>query len=329
MEALLVEGDLPANLHGRFLQSVPHPAHGTDPVSITGVHLSGGTAAWHRGPTGFSLLGAVPTLAPAVRDGLRIARPVQDPRTGEWHTIATRPGSSLAEHVTMSAAGAVRRGRCFVLSGPARIDTVALTPDHVVVLDLSVEHDRATELIGLRPPFAWRPGKQARIGLLPRRSRGNPQWFPVSPCFVPDAVDAHEDGPEVVLDAVRQTSLGGPRELTRWTLDTHTGAASEEPLLSADSAVVSGRRHRTLCGVRGSAVFRHDSHHSAGYDFGRGRALGQPAIAGEWLLVPFRDNASSNVAVLDTADVAAGPRCVVKLPVRVPIATRTTWQPLP
>ncbi|GHH39620.1 carotenoid oxygenase family protein [Lentzea cavernae] len=332
MEALLVEGELPANLHGRFLQSVPHPAHGTDPVSITGVRLSGGTAAWHRAQADLSLLGTVPTLAPAVRDGLRIARPVQDPRTGEWHTIATRPGSPLAEHVTMSAAGAVRRGRCFVLSGPARIDTVALTPDHVVVFDLSVEHDRATELIGLRAPFAWRPAKQARIGLLPRRSRGNPVWFPVSPCFVPDAVNAFEDGPEVVVDALRQTSPAGPRDLTRWTLDPGTGSASEELLLSADSAVVSapehGRRHRSVFGTLGTAVFRHDPRTSATHDFGPGHRLGQPAIAGDWLVVPVHRGASSDLAVFDTADLAAGPRSVVRLPVTVPVSTRTTWQPL-
>lgn len=332
MEALLVEGQLPANLHGRFLQSVPHPAHGTDPVSITGVRLAGGTATWHRARTDLSLLGTVPTLAPAVRDGLRVARPAQDPRTGEWHTIATRPGSPLAEHVTMSAAGAVRRGRCFVLSGPARIDTVALTADHVVVLDLSVEHDRATELIGLRAPYTWRPGKQARIGLLPRRSRGNPLWFPVSPCFVPEAVNAYEDGPEVVLDAVRHTSPTGPRELTRWTLDPSTGTASEERLLSADSAVVAaperGRRHHTVYAARDTAVSRHDPHTSTTYDFGPGHRLGQPATAGDWLIVPFHDSTSSNLAVFDTAELASGPRSVVRLPVTVPVATRTTWQPL-
>lgn len=329
MEALLVEGSLPANLRGRFLQSVPHPAHGADPVSITGVRLSGGTAAWHRARTDHSLLGTVPSLAPAVRDGLRVARPVQDPRTGEWHTIATRPGSPLAEHVTMSASGAVRRGRCFVLSGPARIDTVALTPDHVVVFDLSVVHDRAAELIGLRTPFAWRSSKQARIGLLPRRSRGNPLWFPVSPCFVPEAVSSFEDGREVVVGALRQTSPGGPRELTRWTLDLGTGEADEEFLTYADSAIARAdghdRRGHEIYGTVGSTVFRYGN---AAYSFGADHRLGQPALADEWLVVPVRHGASSDLAVFDATDLAAGPNSVVRLPVTVPVATRTTWQPL-
>ncbi|MCR3752191.1 carotenoid oxygenase family protein [Lentzea californiensis] len=329
MEALLVEGSLPANLRGRFLQSVPHPAHGADPVSITGVRLSGGTAAWHRARADHSLLGTVPSLAPAVRDGLRVARPMQDPRTGEWHTIATRPGSPLAEHVTMSASGAVRRGRCFVLSGPARIDTVALTPDHVVVFDLSMVHDRAAELVGLRTPFAWRSSKQARIGLLPRRSRGNPLWFPVSPCFVPDAVHAFEDGQEVVVDALRQTSPAGPRELIRWTLDLVTGEVNEEFLTYADFAIARadghGQRGHEIYGTADTTVFRHGE---ATYSFGAGHRLGQPALADGWLVVPMRHGASSDLAVFDATDLAAGPISVVRLPVTVPVATRTTWQPL-
>ncbi|GGM89487.1 hypothetical protein GCM10011609_27990 [Lentzea pudingi] len=74
-------------------------------------------------------------------------------------------------------------------------------------------------------------------------------------------------------------------------------------------------------------MFRHNSHTSARYDIGRSHWLGQPSIAGEWLLVPLHDSTSSSLAVFDTADVAAGPRSVVQLPVTVPVATRTSWQP--
>lgn len=334
-EALLVEGELPARLRGRFLQSVPHPAHGSEPVAITGVQLGDGAARWHRGTAPGHFLGAVPALAPAVRDGTRFARPVRDPATGEWHTIATMPGSPIAEHITVTAAGAARRGRCFVLSGPARVDTVALTPDYVVVFDLSVVHDRAAELIGLRAPFSWRSGKQARIGLLPRRSRSVPRWFPVSPCFVPHALNAFADGPNVVVDALRQRSITATCDLTRWTLDPATGSAEEERFAcQADSAVVRaadrGRRHRYVYGTRGTTVFRHDLDTSTTteYDCGTGWRLGQPALADEWLVVLGHHGATTRLTVFDSADLASGPRSVIRLPVTVPVAARTTWQPL-
>ncbi|CAL9446371.1 Carotenoid cleavage oxygenase [Actinosynnema sp. ALI-1.44] len=348
-DELPVRGALPGELRGCFLQSGPRPPAGEE---ITGVRIGDGVARWYRtqDPEGCLPAGPVPALAPRVRPAASgtklLAHPVQDPTTREWHTIATTPGSAEAEHLVMATSGAVSRGRSFALGAPTLVTTLALTRDHVVVFDLSLVHDHAAELRGLRHAHAWRADKPARLGLLPRTpGSGELRWFPVRPGATFRALNAFQDGGTVVVDALRHDgpldAEPAPRPyLGRWTLDLGTGAVTERRVIAAvDSATTDpaacGREHRHVFGTTGRLVFHHDLQTSTSdaFDLGAGRRGGQPVFVGgttgEWLLV-FADNLGrrgSEVLVFDARRLGAGPRASVLLPGAVPAADRATWQP--
>lgn len=353
---LPVEGELPADLQGCFLQSRPHPARGARPAFggaevITGVRIGDGGARLYRAQTPERCLpaGPVPALAPWTRPAAsgtkQLAHPVQDPLTGQWHTIATAPGSSEAEHLVMTKSGSVSRGRSFLLGAPTLVTTLALTREHVVVFDLSVVHDRAAELVGLRPPYSWRADKPARIGLLPRDGRADPRWFPVTPAFTFHALNAFDADGRVVVDALRQDDAfdgepASPPHLGRWTLDLGTGAVTERRVIAAvDSATVDpatcGREHRHVYGTTGHLVFRHDLRTSTSdaHDLGAGLRGGRPVLvrgrSGDWLLVLAEDTGrrSSALLVFDAHDLGSGPRASIGLPGAFPATDRTTWQP--
>ncbi|WP_306748157.1 carotenoid oxygenase family protein [Saccharothrix yanglingensis] len=355
-DALPVEGHLPDDLRGCFLQSRPHPSRGAGAAFggaelITGVRIGDGTARWYRAqaPGTCPSAGAVPAPAPWARPGAPgtrlLAQPVQDPATCQWHTIATTAGSTVAEHLVIGRSGAASPARSFSLGAPTLVTTLALTRDHLVVFDLSVVHDRAAELVGLRPPYSWRADKPARIGLLPRNAEhAEPRWFPVAPGFTSQAVNAFEEDGKVVVDAVRHDGAfdGGPAprpHLGRWTLDLATGAVTERRLVEAvDTAGIDpaacGRAHRYVHGTSGHTVFRHDLRTSTSqvHDLGAGRRGGRPVLVagrtGDRLLVVAEDpgRRSSALLVFDAHDLAAGPCASIRLPGAFPAVDRTTWR---
>lgn len=296
-EWLQVDGALPADLGGCFLQSFTHPVAAAGltggvsagPHVLSGIRLGEGRARWHRARMSVrrdALLGPVPPLAPAMWPGsgapdrlgpVSVACPVRD-TTGAWHTIVTYPGLDYAEHLTADSDGDVSHASPFPLQGAPLMQAVALTTRYVVVFDLPVVHRQAAALMGSRFPYAWQAGRPARIGLLSRNGGVEPRWFEVEPCYVSHAVNAYEEDGQVVVDAVRHarafdgaSSGAEPSHLRRWTLDLATGAAGERPVIAADrtsqeSALVDervrGRSHRHVFGSRdraaGSALVRHD-----------------------------------------------------------------------
>ncbi|MFC4590203.1 carotenoid oxygenase family protein [Sphaerisporangium corydalis] len=369
-----VDGVLPAGLDGTFVQAGPHPAASARPYLVTGralisgVRLGGGTARWHKATegSGGERLGQPP--GPAIwnraegpadppLDGpsrASVAPPLRD-REGDWHTIATYPGLDVAEHLVIGPGGGVRAARPFVLDGAPLMRAVALTERFVVVFDLPVTYRRAAALVGTGSPYRWRSGRPARIGLLPRRAAGpaEPVWFPVSPCFVSQAVNAYESGHRVVVDAVRHDrafdtpsgDLGGVSQAHRWTLDLSTGTAGERPLTGpVESAGVdtrlAGREHQLIfgCAGGGRAIVGHDlaAEVTQVRELGPGRRAGRPVFVPRgvaegdgWLLVMTQDAARhrSELLVLDALNLAGRPEAVVRLPVVLPAAHHTTWVP--
>ncbi|MFF4417878.1 carotenoid oxygenase family protein [Streptosporangium sp. NPDC001559] len=362
---LPVEGALPEGLDGCFLQAFPHPL-GDGRTLLSGVGLRGGEAFRHRARTTVppaSPFGPVPALAPAVRPAnpggrvpgpLSLARPVRDPATGRWHTVASYPGLGHAEHLVADSGGVVRHARPFALDGAPLMTAAALTGRHVVVFDLPVLHDRAAALAGTRPPYSWRPGARARVGLLSREGAPEPRWFEIGPCHVSRAVNAYEEDGRVVVDVVRHPRAydgapgpqGRPR-LWRWTLDPATGAVEErEPAPGTETALaderVTGRAHRHVFGSRdpreGAALVRYDL--ATGglreHRLGAGKRAGDPVFvprgpgeADGWLLVFVRDDArrEGGLLVFDALDLAAGPCAVVHVPCPPPAYGRAAWLP--
>lgn len=350
--ALVVEGRLPDDLRGSFLQAgpSPHTRFGDGPHLFCGVLLENGTARRHREamPVRRDVpLGPVPSLAPSIwpaapdvpdcPGSAAIARPVCEAGTGEWHTVATYPGLGHAEHLVAAADGTVLRAEPFALDGAPFMEAVAVTRRFLVVLDLPYVYSRAADLIGARLPYTWREDRAARVGLLPREG-GEPRWFDVDPCYVPRVVNAFEDGDTVVLEAFRRST-----GLYRWTFDQGSGAVSGSPVQIPSETVivderVTGRRHRYLFGcLDGAALIRHDlangsSRTSQAMPGRRASALvfaPDPRSDAEgtgWLLALVRDSArgSCELGVHDALDLSLV--AVVHLPLPPPTARRAAWR---
>src|SRR3546814_342749 len=89
-------------------------------------------------------------------------------------------------------------------------------------------------LAGYRFPYAWKDAHPARVGLLPRKGRGDDIiWVPVEPCYVFHPANAFEtaDG-KVVVDVVAHETMfaeskRGPdsrkSRMERWTIDPVAG----------------------------------------------------------------------------------------------------------
>ncbi|MFL6142301.1 MAG: carotenoid oxygenase family protein [Labedaea sp.] len=365
-EALSVTGTIPAELNGCLLRAVDHPAWGAAPRPGTplvdgGIRLSGGVARWYRQttpPCGNSATWRAARLRSGdPRAGAHgpasLARPVTDPVTGVWHTVATYPGLNHAEHLWLGADGSVRHAEPFPLDGAPLMQAVAMTERYLVVLDLPVTHRRAAALLGEGFPYAWDDGRPARIGLI-GRDEERPRWFSVPSCYVFDVVNAYDDRDRVVLDAVRHErafdQAGGTpaARLWRWTVDLRTGTVREGELdrLPIEQPEVDprvrGRRHRVVFGIGNSAageattLVRHDLAGAATQvrELGPAKRAEQPVLvpgAAEgtgWLIAVVHDmaKARSEVLVLDAADLSARPVATVHVPFRLPVSRHTWWR---
>jgi carotenoid cleavage dioxygenase-like enzyme len=211
-------------------------------------------------------------------------------------------------------------------------------------------------------PYRWEPDAGARIGIMPL---GGPAsavtWHDIDPCYVFHGVNAHRDGTDVVLDVCRLSSMfapdqafGGDLSERRWTVDTTTGRVRDEVVEADRPGELPGRDPRRV-GRKNRYDYLVEVRDPGGaVDFGgvikrdhrtgrRERWSPEPAVhGGEWLFVPagtdedagylltyLHDDRtdSSELAVVDAADVARGPVARVALPQRVPYGFHGTWVP--
>jgi carotenoid cleavage dioxygenase len=244
----------------------------------------------------------------------------------------------------------------------------SITERWMVVYDLPVTFDLDDAMSGALLPYRWNDDHPARIGLLPLHGRGDEvRWFDVAPCWVFHPLNAFDDGDRVVLDVVRygrmfQDRLLGPDDgtplLWRWTIDTASGAVTEEQRSDVpmefprvDERLV-GRPHRWgyASTIRsnevendfGGQLVRIDakSGDTSVIDLGPGRLAGEfvhvprdPSAAEDdgWLVSLLQDTTTDRgeLVVYPAGDPAAGPVARVLLPNRVPLGFHGSWVPDP
>jgi carotenoid cleavage dioxygenase len=162
-----------------------------------------------------------------------------------------------------------------------------------------------------------------------------------------------------MFDPAADDALGGELSLRRWTVPAAGGRASDEVLVEpgADPGELPsrdprrvGREHRYGYLVQNRPAERTvDLGGVIKHDFASGRRdvwdPGPSRHGGEWLFVPGAGSddaddagwllgyvhdeatASTELAVLDATDVAAGPVATVALPQRVPYGFHAAWVP--
>ena len=292
------------------------------------------------------------------------AHPKVDPSTGDLHAIAYHWAIPHLQYIVVGSDARVRQVEPIeVVDGPM-VHDCSITERWMIVYDFPVTFDIDAAMSGTSFPYAWNEAHASRIGLVPLGGRGSDvRWFEVNPCYVFHPLNSFDDGPRVVIDAVRHPSMfdrnrlgpdEGPPVLWRWTLDTATGAVTEEqrsdiPLEfpRVDERLV-GRRHRVgyASEVRrsgseidfGGRLVHIDGDEVRPIDLGPGR------LSGEWVMVPRTPDAAeddgwllsfvydraterSDLMILAADDPAAGPVASVKLPVRVPAGFHGNWVP--
>lgn len=301
IEALRVDGDIPAALSGRYLRNGPNPALPPDPASyhwftgagmVHGLRIGDGKAHWYRNrwvrgteacaklgepiPPGprtdgfdapntnvvglagrtFAIVEAggkpvelddqLMTIAHNPFDGTLAgpytAHPHHDPLTGETHAITYR-GDEMNKvwHVVLDDKAQVIREEAVAVNDGPSIHDCAITEHYVLVFDLPVTFSMKSLLAGYRFPYAWNEAHPARVGLLPRKGRGDEVvWVPVDPCYVFHPANAFEtaDG-KVVVDVVAHDTMfarstRGPdserSRMERWTIDPAAGTTTRTVL---------------------------------------------------------------------------------------------------
>ena len=131
-----------------------------------------------------------------------------------------------------------------VTDGPMMHD-FALTPTYVVLLDLPVTFSMDAVSAGLKLPYTWNPGHQARVGLLPRGDTSAAvRWFEVDPCWIFHTLNAYDDGGRVVVDLVRYACAYDVSTLTgHGPLTLDRGSSTRPPGMSASSAWMTASRN--------------------------------------------------------------------------------------
>lgn len=296
------------------------------------------------------------------------AHPKLDPVTGRLHSFGYGFVPPYLTYHVIEADGTMSHVEQLDLPNSVMMHDFAITETDAVFWDLPVvfDLDLATRYIadpsGGTFPYQWRPEAGARIGVMPLAGGGSAmQWFDIDPCYVFHGINAFRRGPEVIVDVCRLADvfvegevLGNDASLRRWTMNTDTGAVSDDVLEMDRTGDLPSRDPRRVGREYRYAYLAETRDNPVTAEFGgvikrdmvSGTRevwdTGPTAHSGEWLFVPMdagedegyllsyvHDEATnrSELVVLDATDVAGGPVASVELPQRVPYGFHAAWVP--
>jgi carotenoid cleavage dioxygenase len=288
------------------------------------------------------------------------ALPKRDPKTGELHAISySLLFGHTVRYTVAGVDGRIRRTVDIKLTSVPLMHDFSLTERYVVVYDQPVILDwtvaakrpwsrllarqlnrsgkrtvpelmanflmAASAHVDIDPripfPFQFDQNQPARAGVLPRTgTAADIRWFDIPRCLVFHALNAYEEGDQIVLDVLRHPDLfTGPNAdptthavtLDRWTIDLVGGTVHEQRLDDhgqefprVDDRLV-GRPYRYGYCVEypintdppftpGAQLLRHDVLTGSTQEV----SFGDHSQAGEFVFVPRDDNASENDGVL-------------------------------
>ncbi|MEC3917839.1 carotenoid oxygenase family protein [Nocardia sp. CDC160] len=302
------------------------------------------------------------TLGPHDFDGklttAMTAHPKTCPTTGELHFFGYDFVEPYLTYHRADAAGNLELSRPIDVPAATMHHDFILTAGHVVFMDLPVLFDAATAMSGAGLPFRWSDDYQARLGVLRRDDPfGAVRWFPIDPCYVFHALNAHEDGDRIVVYVMRYSSLWRTDSSTfdegatlwRWTIDLTTGTvraeqlddrAAEFPRIDDRLAGLDSRYGHVVTASDDSGILMRYDLHTGGsevHEFGSGRIPSEASFVpadetpgGDGYLMTYvydRAEDRSDLVILDVTDLAAPPVATIHLPRRVPYGFHGNWLP--
>jgi carotenoid cleavage dioxygenase len=295
------------------------------------------------------------------------AHPKFDPSTGELHAMAYHWPDLIdrIHYVVVGPDGRVRRTLEIPVTDMPMIHDMSLTERYAIVYDLPVTVNLDVMARGYQFPFAWAPERPAHVGLLPRSGdAADIVWCEVDPCYVFHPLNAYDtDDGNVVVDVCRydrlfDLDLNGPfgdsmPTFDRWVIEpaarrVHETRIDDRPQeFPRHNPRVALQPHRfgyTAEVVEGpnlhGDILKYDVETGAveTHSFGFGRGGAEPVIVPKdgraeedaaWILTVVYDatDDTSELCILDAADMRGPEVARIRLPHRVPFGFHGNWVP--
>ena len=189
--------------------------------------------------------------------GNMTAHPKVCPITGELLFFGYSMRPPFLKYYRVSATGELVQEKEIAVKGPTMMHDFCITESKVVFLDLPVVFDleeRKKGGLGIRHDDEY----GARLGVMPRDGSSEMmRWFEIDPCYVYHALNAYDDGDDVVVEGCRMVGYMAKGMVKppvpvpyQWRLNLKTGDVSERQIsdLGVDFPVVPdalvGQPHR-------------------------------------------------------------------------------------
>jgi carotenoid cleavage dioxygenase len=287
-------------------------------------------------------------FAGALPPGPFTAHPKQDPRTGALVFF----GYYADGHFTDT----VRIGEISATGQVTRVET-AVAPYAAMVHDFAVTENYVAIPLFPLIDYTWQPDRGAWLGVMDRaRGIDSLRWHKAGPGFAFHTMNAWEQDGALVIDMMLSDAPpffpgtdgivlpGSEATLTQWRLDlANPDAGISSRQLSATGGEFpriddrfAGSRTRHGYFTAFTALCHYDAVTGQEYHFTlpAGDTASEPvfvprgAAEGDgWLLsVIFRaQSCTSDLAIFDATDIAAGPVALAHLPCRVPAGFHGNW----
>jgi carotenoid cleavage dioxygenase-like enzyme len=289
------------------------------------------------------------------------AHPKIDPESGELVFFRADWQAPYLRYGAIDRAGRPTAQQEIELDEPAMMHDFAITARHSLFLDLNVAYDFELLQHGVAIPLRWFDERRSRIGVIPRQG-GDARWFEIAPCFIQHVVNAYDVDDTIVLEAIRYPDFlrfdAGAGSFTpnplgvlwRYELDLDTGRAVETQIddrpieLPRIDDRRCGRRNRYLYAVeqpsdvemRGLVRYDREAGTHEHLAIPPGDQNSEPIFVPRdgssreddgWILccVYRRASDTTDVFILDAAQLGAGPEAIVHLPRRIPAGFHGAW----
>ena len=291
-------------------------------------------------------------------NGNMTAHPKVCPVTGELLFFGYSMRPPFLKYYRVSKDGALVQQEEIAVKGPTMMHDFCITQSKTVFMDLPVVFDleeRAKGGLGIRHDDDY----GARFGIMPRDgSSDDVQWFEIEPCYVYHALNAYDDGDEVVLEGCRMVGymakdmVKPPTPVPyQWRMNLKTGAICERQIddcgmdfPKVPDALI-GLEHRfgyfAEFGKMAPTVegfHKYDMHtgvrrsHMLEDGFSGSEASFVPSANPQseddgYLMSYIYDQAedTSHLAILDAANISDAPIAKIHLPFRVPAGFHGSW----
>jgi 8'-apo-carotenoid 13,14-cleaving dioxygenase len=294
------------------------------------------------------------------------AHPHLDPETGEMHAICYYgPDMTTIRHVVVGADGKVRREEPIAVKHGPSIHDCMITKRYVLVFDLPVTFSMKTMLAGHAFPYAWNPGHQARVGLLPREGKGSDIiWCEVDPCYVFHPCNAFEtDDGQVIVDVAAHENMfaestQGPDSkriaFERWTINPTTKRVARKAVddhpqefpRPDERRIGKPYRYAYAVPIRYENDQFMAAPHLIKHDLEQGtrqlHAFAEDAHPGEFVFIPKHAGAAedegwlvgyvintasetTDLVILNAQDFSGKAQAIVKIPHRIPPGFHGNW----